>query len=121
MTHRDLASGARHLLRRRRPAPDHPGWRIDPGDNGRGTPAPARDRTRPPWFWILLGLVALNLWIVGTVTRGPARAEVPYEPVFIAQVTAGNVAEVTFTGDDITGRFREPVRVPVGVADSTRE
>ncbi len=117
MTDRDTSSGARHLLRRRRPAPDHPGWRIDPGDDGRGTPAPARERMRPSWFWILAGLVVLNLWIVSTVTRGPTRAEVPYEPVFIAQVTTGNVAEVTFTGDAITGRFREPVQVPASSGD----
>ena len=60
------------------------------------------------FWWILLGLLVLN-WVVSSLLLGPRdRQDVPYT-FFREQVQAGNVAEITSTGDAIQGRFETPV------------
>ncbi len=116
-------SGTPHRFgrRRRADAGDHPGWRVDGGGEGTTDPEPPRERMRAGWLWLFAGLLLLNLWIVSTVSSRSDRVEIPYEPTFIAQVRAGNVSEVAFTGDDIAGSFRKPVAYPEGSEDTHEE
>ena len=100
---------------------DHPGWRIDPSADGRGAPAPPRERAFPHWLWIFVVLAILNIWLVSTFSTHPKRVEIPYEPTFIAQVEAGNVSEVNFAGDAISGTFAKGVAYPSGTTDTHTE
>jgi cell division protease FtsH len=92
-------------------------WRVegtrDDAPNGGNGSKPYR---RARFWWILVGLLALNL-IISTVFLEPAQpTDVSYS-FFRAQVQAGNVTEVTAVGDAIDGKFRKPVRPP-GSKDS---
>src|SRR4051794_36668211 len=92
-----------------RPGP-RPGWRITPPPGGRsnnrqpGAPPPRRNQR-----WIIaaliVGALALNLWISSQVLKPNPRVRVPYSPTFLAQVKAGNVSEISSTGDSIQGSF----------------
>ena len=67
---------------------------------------------RPPGGWqrfslILLALLALNFLFASLVPNQRDRVEVPYT-YFRDQVEAGNVNEVTTTGDAIQGAFNAP-------------
>jgi len=67
---------------------------------------------RRPRFWILVGLLlALNWYLVSMADRVPAAPDVAYTE-FRSQVEAGNVAQVTSTGDRIQGEFRRAIQVP---------
>ena len=73
---------------------------------------------RPPRFglslrWIVLFfvLLAVNL-LVSVRAMGPEpRLRVPYSPLFLEQVTNGNVDEITSKGTDIQGTFETEVAV----------
>jgi len=57
-------------------------------------------------------LLALNWLIFGSVSSGPPRATIAYTPLFLQQVRAGNVSEISSTDTgEIQGVFRAPVRV----------
>jgi cell division protease FtsH len=62
---------------------------------------------RPNWsrfWWVLLGLLALN-WIVSALLLSPQpRSAVSYT-FFVQQVDTGNVREITSTADRIEGVF----------------
>jgi cell division protease FtsH len=81
-----------------------PPWRTE------GVPSAPKKRSYRPsakFWWILIGLLALN-WFIGawaTATKLPAT--IPYTE-FREQLEAGNVAEVRSRGDTIEGMFREP-------------
>jgi cell division protease FtsH len=67
-------------------------------------------------FWlVLLALLALNYVIASYAASGPSRLQVPYS-FFRQQVAAGNVAEVTSTGDTIEGDFRRRTAPPAGMS-----
>jgi cell division protease FtsH len=121
-------------LRRRRTDAPVAGGGTENGRNGdggpdRGTPwrVEGRRETRPPerprvaqWLWLLvLGMFALNWLFASIALAPPERATVSYT-FFRDQVQAGNVQEVTSTGDTIEGRFREPVQYPAGDPDAPR-
>src|SRR5512135_3043766 len=99
-------------------------WRVEgarPSD-----PKPGGDRTgrwQAPGgrgFWIfLLVLLAVNWIVSSTLLAPPSRAEVSYT-YFRQQVDAGNVAEITSTGDSIDGEFRAPVRPPGETQEEVR-
>ena len=58
-------------------------------------------------FWVfLLVLLALNYVIAGLVSSTPSHEQVPYS-YFREQVTAGNVSEVTSTGEHDPGHLQE--------------
>jgi cell division protease FtsH len=93
------------------PTTPHPsGWRVDPAPDGRGAPP----QQKPPFIprnrvfiWILLGLLAVNV-LVAILTSGPeSRPQVPYQPFFVAQVTANNVREISSTEDSIEGTLKQ--------------
>jgi cell division protease FtsH len=103
---------------RPKPPPQHPtGWRVTPAPDGRGasptgdqTPGPRRSR-----WWIALvvvALLALNLWISSQALQPNAPIRIPYSPTFLAQVQAGNVKEISSTGDAIQGTLQTAIRYP---------
>jgi cell division protease FtsH len=94
-----------------------PGWRVTPAPDGRGqqgqTPTPpSRPNTR--WLIVLLvvGLLALNLWISSQALKPNARVRIPYYPTFITQLKDGNVSEISSTADSIQGTFKNKVKYP---------
>ena len=68
------------------------------------------------WLVVLLvvGLLALNLWISSQALQPAARVMIPYSPTFLEQVQAGNVSQISSTGDSIQGTFRTAVTYPPG-------
>ena len=97
---------------RNRPGiPNLPGWRVTPSPDGRGTTSPGgaqQNRPNPRWLVALLvvGLLALNLWISSQALKPNPRVRIPYSPTFLNQVQNGNVKEISSTGDSIQGTFR---------------
>jgi ATP-dependent Zn protease len=67
-----------------------------------------------PWWrtWRVWGLVAIAalsvLLVVVVVEKAGTVAPMPYS-AFLDQLEAGNVASVTFQGNEIGGRFRRPL------------
>ncbi|MBV9311976.1 MAG: ATP-dependent zinc metalloprotease FtsH [Solirubrobacterales bacterium] len=96
--------------------PRLPGWKITPAPDGRGqkpTP-PTPSRPNPRWLVALLviGLLALNLWISSQALRPNPRVKIPYSPTFLSEVQGGNVNDISSTGDAIEGSFRKSVKYP---------
>jgi cell division protease FtsH len=94
-----------------------PGWRITPAPDGRGQQAqtPPRPPTRGrAWLIALLvvGLLALNLWISSQALQPNARVRIPYSPTFLNQVKNNNVSEIASTGDSIQGTVRSAIKYP---------
>ena len=83
-------------------------------DEGEGVPRPPhwKEVLRRSWWFLILALLAnwliLSLLFSGGTT---SRTAVSYS-FFHQQVLDHNVAEVTTTGDSITGTFRDDVRYP---------
>jgi cell division protease FtsH len=92
------------------------------------TPPPPRDPKRRdlrvsgapqktpmiPWnprrfILIVLGLFILNWVIVGIIAPQEKRIQVPYNPTFLDQVRAGNVKEISSSGDTVQGEFKKDV------------
>jgi cell division protease FtsH len=74
------------------------------------------------YWWLLLLLLFVNWFIVSLVISGGAgetRTSVSYS-FFHQEVVDANVAEVTTTGDSITGRFRHSVPYPKGAESKVR-
>jgi cell division protease FtsH len=100
------------------PARGNPGWRVTPAPDGRG----AGDVAKPPGsarsrWWIALvvvGLLALNLWISSRALQPNSPVRIPFFPTFQNQVKNGNVKEISATGDAIQGTFKQPLRYPPG-------
>jgi cell division protease FtsH len=65
----------------------------------------------------VLVLLGLNLWISSRALQPNAPVRVPYSPTFLSQVKAGNVSEISSTGDSITGTFKNAVKYPSGQQD----
>ena len=113
------SSGDRHHSRSRP-------WRVegmpehhDEGENERKPPH-WKEVVRRLW-WPLLLLLVLNWIIVSIFVTGdttPAATTVPYS-FFHEQVVDHNVAEVTTTGDSISGTFEKKVRYPAGGESGT--
>jgi cell division protease FtsH len=93
-------------------------WRVE-GHPGGEAPEPAGQR-RPMlpsagrrFWWVLLGLFALNFILSLALSGKAERLSVPYT-LFYRQVQAGNVREISSKGDEIQGTFRVAVRYPPG-------
>ena len=85
---------------------------------GGGPPTGDEDPKGRPrrWGWNLIALavllVGLNVLVVSIIgDGGPKRIRVPYSPVFLTQVDAGNVESISSQGDTLQGQFRQPVTV----------
>jgi cell division protease FtsH len=61
---------------------------------------------------VILGVFVLNYWIASRSLAEPPRIAIPYSPLFLNQVRAGNVEQITSRGVSIQGLFRKPVRYP---------
>ncbi len=93
-----------------------PGWRVTPAPDGRGVTEPG---TKPPQrpnsrWWIaavVVGLLALNLWISSRpFGQGHAwRSRSP--PTFLSQVQGTNVNSIR-QGPHDSGDVRQPVTLP---------
>ena len=89
-------------------------WKVEGAPpSGDGSPA------KPNWgkvarrtWWIILLALVVN-WIIASSLMGASRTTVSYT-FFREQVQAGNVSEVTTTGDTIEGSFRSSQRYPAG-------
>ncbi len=106
----------RHGQQQQGQPPKPPGWRVTPAPDGRGragTPGQA-NRPNPRWMvgLLVVALLALNLWISSRALEPNARVRIPYSPTFLSQVQAGNVSEISSTGDAIQGSFRKAVKYP---------
>ena len=102
-----------------RDRPSLPGWRVsNPGARNQ----PARRTTpgqKPPgpsgrWLVVLLvlGLLALNLWISSQALKPASRVQIPYSPTFLAQVKSNNVGQISSTGDAIEGSLHSAITYP---------
>ena len=63
---------------------------------------------------LVVGLLALNLWISSQALQPNAPVRIPYSPTFLTQVKDGNVKEISSTGDSIQGTFKNAIRYPAG-------
>src|SRR5919204_5585020 len=97
-------------------APD-PRTPLPPPDPKRGdlrvSGAPQKP-AMPPFGWrrflgILLLLLVINWAVVALFAPQKKRVRVPYSPLFLQQVRAGNVKEISSRGDTIQGDFRRTV------------
>ena len=94
--------------------PRPPGWKVTPAPDGRGPQPSGGSGPNARWLVVLLvvGLLALNLWISSQALKPNARVRIPYSPTFISQVQGGNVSQISSTGDSIQGSFRTAVKYP---------
>ncbi|MBV9425925.1 MAG: ATP-dependent zinc metalloprotease FtsH [Solirubrobacterales bacterium] len=95
--------------------PRLPGWRVTPAPDGRGgRQPPSRQPPRPSPRWLIvvliIGLLALNLWISSKALSPNPRVRIPYSPTFLTQIKGQNVSEISSTGDAIQGMFKNPVK-----------
>ncbi|MFP5336528.1 MAG: ATP-dependent zinc metalloprotease FtsH [Actinomycetes bacterium] len=87
-------------------------WRVE-GARRQGGDSPDWSGFWRRAWWVLLLALGLN-WLGASLLLAPVeRAAVSYT-FFREQVEAGNVSEVTSTGDTIEGRFERAVRYPPG-------
>jgi cell division protease FtsH len=97
---------------------DRPPWRVE------GARTPDGERPTPPqWsrifrrlWWVILIVLVVN-WLFASAMLGPKRTTVSYT-FFRQQVQAGNVKEITSTGDSIQGDFRTAAAYPPGEKDA---
>jgi cell division protease FtsH len=66
---------------------------------------------------LLVVLLGLNYWGAHRVTQ-VTRIRIPYSPVFLDQVRAGNVRAVTSNASELQGDFKQSTK-PVGAATSS--
>jgi cell division protease FtsH len=89
-----------------------PPWRIEGLPEAGKSDGEAGSRSVVPknrWFWLsVLGMLLVN-WLVAGWLLGPApQLEMSYTD-FVAEVEAGNVAEIAALGPTIEGTFKEPI------------
>jgi hypothetical protein len=96
-----------------RESEDAPQWRVSPSPDGRGAEAAGKPPLLPRnrrWWALFAGFLVLNL-LLAFATAGPAERErVPYQPFFVDQLQAGNVASISSREDSIDGQVKRPVR-----------
>jgi cell division protease FtsH len=88
------------------PAPDGRGGKTSRAGSPRGP--------NPRWLVvvIVLGLLALNLWISSRALQPASRVQIPYSPTFYHQVQSDNVASISSTGDSIQGTLKQAISYP---------
>jgi cell division protease FtsH len=83
--------------------------RMPPQRDGDGGRPRGFWRTVGMRFWVLLAvLLILNYLSVAIFAPGRERSvTVPYQPDFVEQVEAGNVAKISSTGETVSGEFKK--------------
>ena len=94
------------------PGHHHRGFRVEGVPEPKHPPKPPARMPGGRRFWlVLLALLVANLVIGQVIANHPSRESVPYS-YFRQQVQAGNVSEVTSTGDTIQGTFKKAAKPP---------
>src|SRR5438128_8237563 len=73
--------------------------------------------------WVAVAILAafiLNYWVASRSLSEPPRILIPYSPLFLDQVRAGNVDRITSKGTSLQGLFKTPVRYPPSGSNSRR-
>jgi cell division protease FtsH len=91
---------------------------VTSGKGGPDRPTGLRGRLRPSIILAVLVLLALNYGIAQTFNGPAPTVRIPYSPVFLEQVRAGNVARISAEGETVDGEFKRPVKYP---AKTTRK
>ena len=107
------------LFRRLRDRPlgrEKRGYGDGQSPDGRGAPERRRGSHGGRVFvaFTLLLVVVTVLWVVLIKPPATGRVSIPYNPTFLGQVRAGNVAQISAQGTTIRGTFRQPVAYPSG-------
>jgi cell division protease FtsH len=97
---------------------DKRGWHVAPAPDGRGMPEQAQSGPpmhRRQWFiWFVVGLLAINwlslLFFQPSSTQ--PRVTIPFNPVFLQDVQAGQVKAISTKGDTVEGTFTTKLRYP---------
>jgi cell division protease FtsH len=97
---------------------DKRGWHVAPAPDGRGMPEQAPSgppvHRRQGFLWFVLALLALN-WL-SLLFFQPAssqpRVTIPFNPVFLQDVQAGQVRSISTKGDTVEGTFTTKIRYP---------
>jgi cell division protease FtsH len=86
------------------------------------TPTPTPSGSGAPWYRsrgvrryviVVVALLVVNWLVAGALYGGTQRTTIAYNPLFLDQVRAGNVAEIASTDTGaIQGAFRKPAHVP---------
>ncbi|HWX95836.1 MAG TPA: ATP-dependent zinc metalloprotease FtsH [Solirubrobacteraceae bacterium] len=104
---------------------DKRGWHVSPAPDGRGMPEQAPSgppvHRRQGFLWFVLGLLALNwlsLLFFQPSTSQP-RVTIPFNPVFLQDVQAGQVRSISTKGDTVEGTFTTKVRYPPSSKNAT--
>jgi cell division protease FtsH len=95
--------GAQRPSRQSEPEAPKRGWRL---------PQRPLGRTGSLIVAAILFAFVVNYWIAARSLSEPARLRIPYSPLFIDQVRAGNVERITSKGASLQGLFRKPVQYP---------
>ena len=76
------------------------------------TPQPSPPRVRVAWWVVasVVALLAINYWAASRATQAHPRVRIPYSPVFLQQVKAGNVSSIRSKGTAIQGTFTHSER-----------
>ncbi len=70
-----------------------------------------------PLVLLVAALIAINLGVVALLPDSPTRQQrvtVPYSPIFLAQLRAGNVESIDATGETIQGTLRTQATLDAG-------
>jgi len=107
-----MANEARAPDPRTPPPPEpkgRPGWRFEPGPDGRGQKPPMLPFSGRRFVILLAALFLLNYALVALIAPAPERIRVPYSPLFLDQVRKGNVKEISSQDVTINGEFKKQV------------
>ena len=89
-----------------------PQWRVEGHSHTDDTPAqgtPSGPRLSWRMVAFFAALLLFNFWLASNYNKPSAHTRVPYSPLFLTQVRAGNVEEITSKGTAIQGTFKRPV------------
>jgi cell division protease FtsH len=96
-------------------SPPQPGWKVTPGgDRGSGKSPLPGGAPNARWLIALLvvGLLALNLYVSSQALKPNSRVRIPYSPMFLNEVKSDNVQEISSTGNAIQGSTRHAIKYP---------